>query len=121
MADTVVGAVTHRPREGHEGWNVAGVVLACASAVVGIFFIVGAVALIDNDRDLAAHGMRTQGQVVEANADGWDKVTGRPQAGEGASRPTQTGDAAHATRPERPRSTASPAGATGAVCAGFRR
>ena len=70
----VVGAVTRRPREGHEGWNVAGVVLACASALVGIFFIVGAVALIDNDRDLAAHGMRTQGQVVEANADGWDKV-----------------------------------------------
>ena len=28
VADTVVGAVTHRPREGHEGWNVAGVVLA---------------------------------------------------------------------------------------------
>ena len=74
VADTLVGAVARRPREGHEGWNVAGVVLACASALVGIFFIVGAVALIDNDRDLAAHGMRTQGQVVEANADGWDKV-----------------------------------------------
>ena len=198
VADTVVGAVTRRPREGHEGWNVAGVVLACASALVGIFFIVGAVALIDNDRDLAAHGMRTQGQVVEANADGWDKVvytvggtdyevpedpdvgdrlpgdavtvvydprdpansnleddsvtrhgalvlarvwavftgvarvacrrgglrsrrTDRPQAGERASRPTPTGDAAHATGPERPRTTASSAGATGALCAGFRR
>jgi hypothetical protein len=34
--------------------------------------------------------------------------TGRPQAGEGASRPTPTGDAAHATGPERPRTTASP-------------
>ena len=47
--------------------------------------------------------------------------TGRPQVGEGASRPTPTGDAAHATGPERPRTTASPAGAAGAVCAGFRR
>jgi DivIVA domain-containing protein len=74
VGDPVDGAVTRRPREGHEGWNVAGVVLACASALVGIFFIGGAVALIDNDRDLAAHGVRTQGQVVEANADGWDKV-----------------------------------------------
>ncbi len=74
VADTVVGAATRRRREGYEGTNVAGVVLVCASALVGILFIVGAAALIDNDRDLAAHGVRTQGQVVEANADGWDKV-----------------------------------------------
>ena len=74
VADTVVGAATRRLREGYKGTNVAGVVLVCASTLVGIFFIVGAVALIANDRDLAAHGVRTQGQVVEANADGWDKV-----------------------------------------------
>ena len=74
VADTVVGAATRRLREGYKGTNVAGVVLVCASMLVGIFFIVGAVALIANDRDLAAHGVRTQGQVVEANADGWDKV-----------------------------------------------
>ena len=74
VADTVVGAVTRRLREGYEGTNVAGVVLVCASALVGIFFIVGSVALYVDDRDLAAHGVRTQGQVVEADADGSDKV-----------------------------------------------
>ena len=46
VADTVVGAVTRRLREGYEGTNVGGVVLMCASVLVGIFMIVGAVALI---------------------------------------------------------------------------
>ena len=170
---TVVGAVIRRLRESYEGTNVAGVVLMCASALVGIFFILGSVWLYVDNRDLAAHGVRTQGQVVDADADGSDEVvytvdgtdyqvpgpevgdrlpgdavtvvydprdpsnsnleddsarvalalglprgwavfsgvardacrrgglrsrrTGRPQAGEGASRATPTGDAAHAT------------------------
>jgi hypothetical protein len=36
--------------------------------------IVGSVGLYGDNRDLAAHGVRTQGQVVEADADGSDKV-----------------------------------------------
>jgi hypothetical protein len=74
VADTVVGPATRRLREGSEGTNVGGVVLVCASVLVGIFFIVGAVALYVLNRELAAHGVRTQGQVVEADAGGWDKV-----------------------------------------------
>ncbi len=74
VADTVVGAATRRLREGYKGTNVAGVVLLCASALVGIFMIVGSVSLYVGNRDLAAHGVRTQGQVVEANAVGSDKV-----------------------------------------------
>ena len=38
--------------------------LLCASALVGIFFIVVSVGLYVDNRDLAAHGVRTQGQVV---------------------------------------------------------
>jgi hypothetical protein len=74
VADTVVGAVTRRLREGYEGTNVAWVVLLCASALVGIFLIVGSVSLYVDNRDRAAHGVRTQGQVVEADAVGSDKV-----------------------------------------------
>jgi len=46
----------------------------CASALVGIFFILGSVGLYVDNRDLAAHGVRTQGQVVDADADGSDEV-----------------------------------------------
>ena len=74
VADTVVGAVTRRLREGYKGTNVAGVVLLCAFALVGIFFIVVSVGLYVDNRDLAAHGVRTQGQVVWADADGSDLV-----------------------------------------------
>ncbi len=74
VADTVVGAATRRLREGDEGTNVAGVVLVCASALVGIFFILGSVSLYVLNRDLAVHGVRTQGQVVEADASGSDEV-----------------------------------------------
>jgi DivIVA domain-containing protein len=74
VADTVVGAATRRPREGHEGWNVAGIVLACASALVGIFFIVVSVGLYVDNRDLATHGVRTKGEVVWAEAGGSDLV-----------------------------------------------
>src|SRR5512133_3698716 len=69
VADTVVGAATRRQREGTKGTNVAGVVLVCAFALVGIFFIVVSVGLYIENRDLAAHGVRTQGQVVYADAD----------------------------------------------------
>jgi Protein of unknown function (DUF3592) len=69
VADTVVGAVTRRQKEGYEGTNVAGVVLMCASALVGIFFIVVSVGLYIENRDLAVHGVRTQGQVADADAD----------------------------------------------------
>ena len=71
---TVVGAVIRHLRESYEGTNVAGVVLGCASALVGIFFILGSVWLYVDNRDLAAHGVRTQGQVVDADADGSDLV-----------------------------------------------
>jgi DivIVA domain-containing protein len=71
---TVVGAVIRHLRESYEGTNVAGVVLLCASALVGIFFILGSVGLYVANRDLAAHGVRTQGQVVYADADGSDEV-----------------------------------------------
>ncbi len=74
VADTVVGAVIRRLREGYEGTNVAGVVLLCAAALIGIFFIVGSVAVYVGNRDLAAHGVRIQGQVVEAYADDSDEV-----------------------------------------------
>jgi DivIVA domain-containing protein len=74
LADTVVGAVIRRLRESYEGTNVAGAVLLCASALVGIIFIVGSVAVYVDNRDLAAHGVRTQGQVVEAYADSSDTV-----------------------------------------------
>ena len=74
VADTVVGAATRRLREGYEGTNVGGVVLVCASALVGIFMIVCSAGLYVNNRDLAAHGVRTQGQVVEADASGSDMV-----------------------------------------------
>ena len=74
MADTVVGAATRRLREGYKGANVAGVVLMCAFALVGIYFILGSVGLYVDNRDLAAHGVRTQGQVVWADADGSDLV-----------------------------------------------
>ena len=73
-ADTVVGAATRRLREGYKGTNVAGVVLLCAFALVGIFFIVVSVGLYVENRDLAAHGVRTQGQVVYAHADYTDEV-----------------------------------------------
>ena len=168
---TGVGAVIRYLRESYEGTNVGGVVVICASALVGIFFILVSVGLYVDNRDLAAHGVRTQGQVVYADADGSDEVvytvdgtdyevpdpevgdrlpgdavtvvydprdpsnsnleddsvrvalaldpprvgavcsgaprdacrrgglrsrrTGRPQVGEGASRPTPAGDAAH--------------------------
>jgi DivIVA domain-containing protein len=68
VADAVVGAATRRLREGCEGTNVAGVVVLCAFALVGIFFIVVSVGLYVDNRDLAAHGVRTQGQVVWADA-----------------------------------------------------
>jgi hypothetical protein len=55
VADTVVGAVTRRLREGYEGTNVAGVVLLCASALVGIFMIVVSVLLYVDNRDLTRH------------------------------------------------------------------
>jgi hypothetical protein len=71
---TVVGAVIRQLRESYEGTNVAGVVLMCASALVGIFFILGSVWLYVDNRDLAAHGVRIQGQVVDADADGSDEV-----------------------------------------------
>ena len=71
---TVVGAVIRHLRESYEGTNVAGVVLMCASVLVGIFFILGSVGLYVDNRDLAAHGVRTQGQVVDADADGSDEV-----------------------------------------------
>jgi DivIVA domain-containing protein len=71
---TVVGAVIRHLRESYEGTNVAGAVLMCASALVGIFFIVVSVWLYVDNRDLAAHGVRIQGQVVDANADGSDEV-----------------------------------------------
>ena len=74
MADTLVGAVTRRLREGNKGTNVAGVVLVCAFALVGIFFIVVSVSLYVDNRDLAAHGVRTQGEVVWADAEGSDLV-----------------------------------------------
>ena len=64
VADTVVGAATRRLREGNKGTNVAGVVLVCVFALVGIFFIVVSVGLYVDNRDLAAHGVRTQGEVV---------------------------------------------------------
>jgi Protein of unknown function (DUF3592) len=70
----VVGAVIRHIRESYEGTNVAGVVLMCASALFGIFFIVGSVSVYVGNRDLAAHGVRTQGQVVYADADGSDEV-----------------------------------------------
>jgi hypothetical protein len=69
VADTVVGAATRRLREGTKGTNVAGVVLMCASALVGIFFILVSVVFYLDNRGLAAHGARTQGQVVYADAD----------------------------------------------------
>ncbi len=73
---TVVGAVIRHLRESYEGTNVAGVVLMCASALVGIFFILVSVGLYVDNRDLAAHGVRIQGQVVwaDADADGSDEV-----------------------------------------------
>jgi hypothetical protein len=71
---TVVGAVIRHITESYEGTNVAGVVLMCASALVGIFFIVGSVGVYVGNRDLAVHGVRTQGQVVEADAVGSDEV-----------------------------------------------
>ena len=74
VADTVVGAATRRLREGTKGTNVAGVVLLCASALVGIFFIVLSVGLYVENRDLAAHGVRTQGEVVWAGAEISDLV-----------------------------------------------
>jgi DivIVA domain-containing protein len=74
VADTAVGAVSRRPREGYKGANVGWIVLLCASALFGIWLIVGAAAVYDGNRDLAAHGVRTQGQVVYADADGSDGV-----------------------------------------------
>ena len=74
VADTVVGAVTRRQREGYKGTNVARVVLLCAFALVGIFFIVVSVGVYVDNRDLAAHGVRTQGEVVWADAEGSDLV-----------------------------------------------
>ena len=71
---TVVGAVIRHLRESYKGANVAGVVLGCASALVGIYFILGSVWLYVDNRDLAVHGVRTQGQVVDADADGSDLV-----------------------------------------------
>ena len=47
---------------------------AVQSALVGIFMIVCSAGLYVNNRDLAAHGVRTQGQVVEADASGSDMV-----------------------------------------------
>ena len=41
---------------------------------VRIWLIVGAAAVYDGNRDLAAHGVRTQGEVVWADADGSDGV-----------------------------------------------
>jgi DivIVA domain-containing protein len=73
-AETVVGAVIRHLRKSYEGTNVAGVVLLCASALVGIFFIVGSVSLYVDSRDLTAHGVRTQGQIVYADPDGSDEV-----------------------------------------------
>jgi DivIVA domain-containing protein len=73
-ADTAVGAVTRRLREGYKGTKVAGVVLLCASALVGIFFIVVSVGLYVENRDLATHGVRTQGEVVWADAEISDLV-----------------------------------------------
>jgi hypothetical protein len=74
VTDTVIGAVIRRLRECYEGTSVAGVVLLCASALFGTFFIVGSVSVYVANRDLAAHGVRTQGQVVWADADGSDLV-----------------------------------------------
>jgi DivIVA domain-containing protein len=74
VADTVVGAATRRLREGTKGTNVAGVVLLCASALVGIFFILVSVVFYLDNRGLAAHGVRTQGQVVYAHTDYMDEV-----------------------------------------------
>jgi DivIVA domain-containing protein len=73
VADPVVVAVTRR-REGYKGTNVAGVVLVCAFALVGIFFIVVSVGVYVDNRDLAAHGVRTQGEVVWSDAEGSDAV-----------------------------------------------
>jgi DivIVA domain-containing protein len=65
----------HPPSKGGtKGTNVAGVVLLCASALVGIFFIVVSVGLYVENRDLAAHGVRTQGEVVWADAEISDLV-----------------------------------------------
>ena len=61
---TGVGAVIRYLRESYEGTNVGGVVVICASALVGIFFILVSVGLYVDNRDLAAHGVRIQGQVV---------------------------------------------------------
>jgi DivIVA domain-containing protein len=74
VADTVVPAVTRRPKEGHKGGKVAWVVMVCTAALLGIWLIIGSVALYVGNRDLAAHGVRTQGQVVETYADGSDEV-----------------------------------------------
>ena len=71
---TGVGAVIRYLRESYEGTNVGGVVVICASALVGIFFILVSVGLYVDNRDLAAHGVRIQGQVVWADADGSDEV-----------------------------------------------
>jgi hypothetical protein len=79
MADS--GGGRHGRRCGHppstgglRGHERRGVVLLCAVVLVGIFFIVVSVSLYVDNRDLAAHGVRTQGQVVDADADGSDLV-----------------------------------------------
>jgi DivIVA domain-containing protein len=64
VADTVVPAITRRQMEGHKGGKVAWVVMVCTAALLGIWLIIGSVALYVGNRDLAAHGVRTQGQVV---------------------------------------------------------
>jgi DivIVA domain-containing protein len=64
VPDTVVPAVTRRPKEGDKGGKVVWVVLVCVAALLGIWLIIGSVALYVGNRDLAAHGVRTQGQVV---------------------------------------------------------
>jgi hypothetical protein len=74
VADTMVGAVIRYLRESYEGNNLAGIVLLCASALAGIFFLVGSVSLYAGNRDLAAYGVRTEGLVVEADAVGSDEV-----------------------------------------------
>jgi hypothetical protein len=48
--------------------------MVCAAALLGIWLIIGSVALYVPNRALAAHGVRTQGQVVEAYADLSDEV-----------------------------------------------
>lgn len=67
-------AVTRGPKEGHKGGTVVWVVMVCAAALLGIWLIIGSVALYVPNRALAAHGVRTQGQVVEAYADPSDEV-----------------------------------------------